>query len=386
MGGLPPIYKERRADRSATLCPTWSSAGSRSGLEHHARWCSLDLGHHFGHGWRDVGSASTICVPDSEMKYLTVNGGIDRADRPGRQELSAGRHRVRQQPDQRRCLRQQFGRVDPAAPRTAVRFGQSCGPRTRTLAMPMSIAAPVEHADGTCSTLAPARASSSTPRRWPLQVRRRQHMRTRNRACTGMEPLPLADPLTAGAGRAHGLGRLEIARRASATTRRVPRPMARPDRRPGPAMVSCMASLRAVFMRTDAQPGIRNGQMLDLTPAPTTRPLPRAVLMDGAASVIIDAYSRSSMKNRSQADPSVACWSAKPLLLRRRWRGPQPRLRGRRPPAPSRLSDGGGELHPSTPPSTWTTRAPAVSPTPASRPGTSSVCGPSTPCQLSSNA
>ncbi|WP_049058810.1 TonB-dependent siderophore receptor, partial [Achromobacter xylosoxidans] len=84
MGGLPR-YKDGAPiglRRSVNL----ESAGSRS--DWNTTRVFADLDHHFGQGWRARLSVDHL-RSDSEMKYLTVNGGIDRATGLGA-KLSGG--------------------------------------------------------------------------------------------------------------------------------------------------------------------------------------------------------------------------------------------------------------------------------------------------------
>ena len=289
MGGLPR-YKDGAPlglRRSVNL----ESAGSRS--DWNTTRVFADLDHRFGQGWHARISVDHL-RSDSEMTYLTVNGGIDRQTGLGA-KLSGGG--IRYDNSQTSVDAYVGGPVELFGRRHELLFGAN------------SLRTSYENlnADVTSPQLnMPMDVFNWHPRDVPGydigSYKSAGVNREREQGVYGMGRFSLADPLTLVLG-----GRMDWSRLES------PKSSQRNNGRFTPygglivdldRQWSLYGSYAQVFMpQTDLD---RNGQALDPITGTNYEAGVKGELMDGALNVSLALF-QIQQKNRAQADPSVAC-------------------------------------------------------------------------------
>ncbi|ALX85025.1 amino acid ABC transporter substrate-binding protein [Achromobacter denitrificans] len=290
MGGLPR-YKDGAPiglRRSVNL----ESAGSRS--DWNTTRVFADLDHRFGQGWRARLSVDHL-RSGSEMKYLTVNGGIDRATGLGA-KLSGGG--IKYDNSQTSVDAYVSGPVELFGRRHELLFGAN------------SLRTSYENlnADVTSAQLnMPMDVFHWHPRDVPDYdigpYKSAGINRDREQGVYGMGRFSLADPLTLVLGARMDWSRLE-APKASQRTNAKFTPY-------GGLIVdldrqwSLYGSYAQVFMPQIDQLD-RDGQPLDPVTGTNTEAGVKGELMDGALNVSLALF-QIQQKNRGQADPSVVC-------------------------------------------------------------------------------
>lgn len=290
MGGLPR-YKDGAPiglRRSVNL----ESAGSRS--DWNTTRVFADLDHRFGQGWRARLSVDHL-RSNSEMKYLTVNGGIDRATGLGA-KLSGGG--IKYDNSQTSVDAYVSGPVELFGRRHELLFGANslrtsyenlnADVTSPQLNMPMDVFHwhPRDVPD---YDIGPYKFASIN--------------RDREQGVYGMGRFSLADPLTLVLGARMDWSRLQAPKASQRTNARFT---------PYGGLIvdldrqwSLYGSYAQVFMPQIDQLD-RDGQPLDPVTGTNTEAGVKGELMDGALNVSLALF-QIQQKNRAQADPSVVC-------------------------------------------------------------------------------
>lgn len=289
MGGLPR-YKDGEPiglRRSVNL----ESAGSRS--DWNTTRVFADLDHRFGQGWRARLSVDHL-RSDSEIKYLTVNGGINRQTGAGAQ-LSGGGIKY----DNRQTSVDAYvsGPVELFGRRHELLFGAN------------SLRTSYENLNAKVTSAQlnmPMDVFHWHPRDVPAydigSYKSAGINREREQGVYGMGRFSLADPLTLVLGGRLDWSRLESPKSSQRTNARFT---------PYGGLIvdldrqwSLYGSYAQVFMpQTDLD---RNGQALDPITGTSLEAGVKGELMDGALNVSLALF-QIQQKNRAQADPSVVC-------------------------------------------------------------------------------